>query len=580
MEAVVLLGLIGAGYLVNKTNEEGVPQEVNVNRDINFPNGDNIYHSQDIDKNERMIQSKLQSNYEEAQNKHSKLVNPLDPKRNLSFPQKDFKEGYDNLTYSSATGNYVCQDDFLTNDQGVSVAPYFSGSGPNINFDDNRQLSRSQGGEDFYENKTEVGPMFCPERDNGNVHGGNWRGEEGNYSESMYRTHERPFQQERVAPIDIKSGFNGDVYRAIAEKRGVDNLRTANNPKLNFEGKVLSGKDIEKRGEEGEVFQHNPEKFYQNSPDRYFTTNGAYLEKSQRPAQIIPDTNRMHFNKQEMGPAAPAVMNATEERPSFKKSLKRQLGADTVRNASVENPFVATDFHKEGYRALPNERDVTTLRTYDSNIKAEYSEHTMGLQDDLKSTKKQTTINSKNNGYVQNTFVSNTLGLQDNLKVTKKQTTINSKNNGYMSNLGFEQRTADYETPETTTKDTTLHDYTGNAGAYVKGDMKQDNYMNAETNPTKEIIAQGRAPTINNVKIANGMDQMNITIDKLDIDYMNHRLNGVDKVYQEIPQDHNCQITTMKDRLEDNSIAGRLDPELLNPFRQNPYTQPLESFSY
>ena len=90
MEAVVLLGLIGAGYLVNKTNEEGVPQEVSVNRDINFPNGDNIYHSQDIDKNERMIQSKLQSNYEEAQNKHSKLVNPLDPKRNLSFPQKDF----------------------------------------------------------------------------------------------------------------------------------------------------------------------------------------------------------------------------------------------------------------------------------------------------------------------------------------------------------------------------------------------------------------------------------------------------------------------------------------------------------
>ena len=80
----------------------------------------------------------------------------------------------------------------------------------------------------------------------------------------------------------------------------------------------------------------------------------------------------MHYNKQEMGPAAPAVMNATEERPSFKKSLKRQLGSDTVRNATVENPFVATDFHKQGYRALPNEREVTGLRTYDSNIKAEY----------------------------------------------------------------------------------------------------------------------------------------------------------------------------------------------------------------
>ena len=65
---------------------------------------------------------------------------------------------------------------------------------------------------------------------------------------------------------------------------------------------------------------------------------------------------------------------------------------------------------------------------------------------------------------------------------------------------------------------------------------------------------------------------------KMDIDYMNHRLNGVDKVYQEIPTDNNCEITTMKDRLEDNTISDRIDPNLLNPFRQNPYTQPLDSY--
>jgi hypothetical protein len=55
MEAAVLLGLIGAGYLVNKSNEEGQPQEIDVNRQINFPNGDNVYNSEEIDKNEKMI---------------------------------------------------------------------------------------------------------------------------------------------------------------------------------------------------------------------------------------------------------------------------------------------------------------------------------------------------------------------------------------------------------------------------------------------------------------------------------------------------------------------------------------------
>ena len=48
------------------------------------------------------------------------------------------------------------------------------------------------------------------------------------------------------------------------------------------------------------------------------------------------------------------------------------------------------------------------------------------------------------------------------------------------------------------------------------------------------------------------------------------------KVYVEIiPTDNNCEITTMKDRLEDTSIATRIDPSLLNPFRNNPYTQSL-----
>ena len=110
--------------------------------------------------------------------------------------------------------------------------------------------------------------------------------------------------------------------------------------------------------------------------------------------------------------------------------------------------------------------------------------------------------------------------------------------------------------------------------------MQHDNFMNAETNPTKEIISQGRAPTLNNVKVANGMDTINMDIKKMDTDYMNHRLNGVDKVYGEIPQDNTCQLTTTKDRLNDESIANRIDPNLLDPFKQNPYTQPLTSFSY
>ena len=61
---------------------------------------------------------------------------------------------------------------------------------------------------------------------------------------------------------------------------------------------------------------------------------------------------------------------------------------------------------------------------------------------------------------------------------------------------------------------------------------------------------------------------------------MNHIFNSIDKVYQTPQNDSNGEITTMKDRLEDTTIATRIDPSLLNPFKDNPYTQSLESFAY
>jgi len=36
----------------------------------------------------------------------------------------------------------------------------------------------------------------------------------------------------------------------------------------------------------------------------------------------------------------------------------------------------------------------------------------------------------------------------------------------------------------------------------------------------------------------------------------------------------------MKERLDDESISDRIDPVLLDPFKDNPYTQSLASYAY
>ena len=110
--------------------------------------------------------------------------------------------------------------------------------------------------------------------------------------------------------------------------------------------------------------------------------------------------------------------------------------------------------------------------------------------------------------------------------------------------------------------------------------MAQDQFYRADLNPNKEIIAQGRSPTAESVKIANGMDTLNMDIQKIESDYFTHHITGVDKVYQAIPSDDTCKYTRDKDTLDNDRLAYRIEGDLLDPFKHNPYTQSLHSFAY
>ena len=137
-----------------------------------------------------------------------------------------------------------------------------------------------------------------------------------------------------------------------------------------------------------------------------------------------------------------------------------------MRNASTEIELNNNDTIKGSYQMYPNERDVTTLRTYDSNISKEIPDSTLGLMDSVKKTIKQTTIDSKNNGYINGGMDMPTERLYDEIKKTKKQFTSSDQN------------------------------YMGVGGSEVAQPTDYLQYDNAETNATKELIAQGRYPVL------------------------------------------------------------------------------------
>ena len=198
----------------------------------------------------------------------------------------------------------------------------------------------------------------------------------------------------------------------------------------------------------------------------------------------------------------------------------------------------------------PNEREITEERTYEGNINSVFKGETERLQDPVKTTIKETTLDDSRNGFVSTVTSVPTERLQDNVRPT--------------------------------IKDTTHFDYSGNAGSYLHGSMATDQYLRADLNPNKEIISQGRYPTPENTKLTSGMDTMNVDIKKIESDYFNPRINNVDKVYQAIAseEDNVREYTQEKDTLDNVTLADRLDPGMLDPFKQNPYTQSLASFAY
>jgi hypothetical protein len=458
-------------------------------------------------------------------------------------------------TLIEGMGEHLTVDEFMTDDRGIRMAPFFSGDGPAaINYDDPRTLRQHQGGSqnEFYQNKREVNLNLPPQQELGHVYGMPDSGaamEQGRYIAGMYRTDETPFEQERVPHIDRNSSINRDVGEIFAQRNSIDNTRALSNQKMSFGGKVIAGKGVDERGKEGQVFKHLPDKDYEQSPDQWLVTTGAVDAGSIRPAQILPETNRQYLNRQEIGPAAPNGYTAEEKRPMFKKSDKQQLASDTVRNAYGTEVFIDTDHMQSSYKVYPNEREVTQERTYEGNTISVVPGETRHLQDGLKRTVKETTINPQNStGFTQTVTTFPEERLQDK--------------------------------PRTGKKETVLFDYTGGARGSTLQEMAQDQYFRADLNPNKEVISQGRAPTFESVKLANGMDTLNMDIQKIEGDYFNHRINGITQVYQEIPTEDTCKFTRDKDTLDNDKLSYRIEGDLLDPFKHNPYTHSLHSFAY
>lgn len=515
MEALLFLGMMGSGYVYNNITKQSESKTIS-NPVKNVAISDIVQKNSVYDKNNTLNQPR----YIKHKNNQASQFKQYNIDTNQAILKQDELQQINNTSkvQSEISDDYINQMDFLTNDKGIRIQPYFRGSGPgNSDINNNSRLEMSQG-YDMKPKKSETVPMFAPQKNTGTVFGTTFDGDiadKTRYDINKYKSSELPFEQIHVSPIDKKSAIIGDISRLDSDRRSTQNIRTLSNQKDTYEGRVIPGSYISQRGEQATVEKYRPYRDYENTPSRNFTTVGETEGPTSRAEEILKPTNRTYLNKSEFGISSSNGLEEPTKRPLVQKTKKTALGTSTDRNAAYEVTSLI-DYNKLGYVARPNERQVTVERTYDSNLKS----------------------------YINNPE----LGYQDKQKTTKRQTTMYSDSR--------------------------------NPASFVPEDTSRLNFCNMETDPTKEIITKEREPTLSNVKLTNGADQVNMDIKKLDSDYITQHGPGINNVYGKIPTDFKCQLTQDKDTLDNKSIADRIYPEQLDAFRNNPLTQPLSSYAY
>ena len=172
-------------------------------------------------------------------------------------------------------------------------------------------------------------------------------------------------------------------------------------------------------------------------------------------------------------------------------------------------------------------------------------------------------------------------------KTTVKQTTQASN---YLGGTNSNQNGGAYKVVKvapkyTSRQDALVENYTGGAGAAVEGAQDYDAAYAAETNALKEQIAAGRAPTQNSVKLAAGGDMQNVDIKRLDSDRKNPRdfeqdAPNVNVSFQLPPTANPRGITKEKNTVTTTTNLDRMQPDILDAYRNNPYTQSLHSYAF
>jgi len=412
---------------------------------------------------------------------------------------------------------------------------------------------------------------------------------------SMQMNNVKPWEEEQVAPGLNQPGSSagsGGFNSALEARqrwipKTVDELRTTTNPKLTYDGVTLGGaRPVQNRGIHGRVEKHQPDTYFINTPDRYFTTTGQEKAQSARAAQIIRPENRTTTTREYFGGTAISEGNASRAPQNFRPGNRPELDAPVnhMSNPHARGKYSATtnDYGVQGYKSLPNARSLTTTRAPNQGGISGIAKAVISpLLDMMRPSRKENVIgNLRPTGNAQTAVKeSYVYNPADRAKTTIREMT---ETNPYPMQVGNSQYqgygyTVNKHVPFEQQRDTTSTEYVGQGGAVTAEKARTYNAeYNARLNPNKEVLARSRT-SVGNHNTFNA--QQNIKIDKLDCDREQNRWNVPQNTVKQTPSTSTYGSMNARSEFGQNIQMQRNQPEILNAFRENPYAKSLQSWA-
>jgi len=409
----------------------------------------------------------------------------------------------------------------------------------------------------------------------------------------------KPWEEIQVGPgLDRgytakgSDGFNsGMEARDKWVDRNVDQLRTVNNPKITFgleshEGPAYNWNNLSAPTPEtyGKVEKYLPDKFFLNTSDRWLTTTGIEKAQTARAKEVYKPQSRVCTTTEYFGADSNVMGTNTYAPENYEPAKRPEYSAKPVTNAHTGGKNFTpgeNDYGRDGYKLLSNNRNTT--KSHEGGIIHGAMRAVIApILDLLRPSRKENAIgNIRLYGDVKPACGSS--GVVYN-PANRAPTTIKETTEGL---LGFNHLNVDAQTagsgylvnPQQATfnqRDTTNVQYVGaSGGATNQGVGVYEAQYNQHNNVNK--MSTSFTPA-GNMNLFNPTE--NICTKRHDDNCDPWIPNPVFRISNPPGVETYGKLEKYPQSYQESVNCARIQPDILDAFRKNPYTQSLHSYVF